>query len=50
MYDRTVEIGPLHFEDYQQLLLAVKASYQGWQGGYWSSEAIQNLITRFPER
>ena len=44
-----VEIGTLHFEDYQQLLLAMKASYQGWQGGYWSPEAIKNLITRFPE-
>lgn len=44
-----VEIGALHFEDYQQLLVAMKASYQGWQGGYWSPEAIMRLITRFPE-
>ena len=44
-----VEIGALHFEDYQQLLVAMKASYPGWQGGFWSSSAIENLITRFPE-
>ena len=44
-----VEIGTLRFEDYQQLLLAMKASYEGWQGGYWSPDAIRNLITRFPE-
>lgn len=44
-----VEIGALHFEDYQQLLVAMKASYEGWQGGYWSPAAIENLIDRFPE-
>ncbi|MXV15349.1 carbon-nitrogen hydrolase family protein [Hufsiella ginkgonis] len=44
-----VNIGPLHFEDYQELLDAMKASYQGWQGGYWSPSAIENLINRFPE-
>lgn len=44
-----VEIGSLHFEDYQQLLDAMKASYPGWQGGFWSARAIENLITRFPE-
>lgn len=44
-----VEIGTLRFEDYQELLVAMKASYQGWQGGYWSEVAIKNLITRFPE-
>jgi predicted amidohydrolase/GNAT superfamily N-acetyltransferase len=44
-----VEIGPLRFEDYQELLTAMKASYQGWQGSYWSLNAIENLITRFPE-
>lgn len=44
-----IEIGPLRFEDYQELLTAMKASYVGWQGGYWSSNAIENLINRFPE-
>jgi predicted amidohydrolase/GNAT superfamily N-acetyltransferase len=44
-----IEIGGLRFEDYQQLLDAMKASYPGWQGGFWSSSAIENLITRFPE-
>ncbi len=44
-----VEIGSLHLEDYQQLLQAMKASYPGWQGGFWSSDAIQNLITKFPD-
>ncbi len=44
-----VEIGALHTEDYQQLLAAMKASYPGWQGGFWSLKAIDNLITKFPE-
>lgn len=44
-----VEIGSLHTEDYQQLLAAMKASYPGWQGGFWSLKAIDNLITKFPE-
>jgi predicted amidohydrolase/GNAT superfamily N-acetyltransferase len=44
-----VEIGNLHLEDYQQLLDAMKASYPGWQGGFWSAKAIDSLITRFPE-
>ena len=44
-----VEIGSLHFEDYQQLLEAMKASYPGWQGAFWSPASIENLINRFPE-
>lgn len=44
-----VEIGALHFDDYKELLVAMRAAYEGWQGGYWSPEAIQSLITKFPE-
>ncbi len=44
-----VEIGSLHIEDYQQLLDAMKASYPGWQGGFWTLKSIENLINRFPE-
>ncbi len=45
----TLELTKLSLEDYQQLLAAMKASYGGWQGSYWSIEAIQRLIHRFPE-
>jgi predicted amidohydrolase/GNAT superfamily N-acetyltransferase len=44
-----IEIGGLRFEDYRQLLEAMKASYGGWQGGYWSPGAIERLIEKFPE-
>lgn len=44
-----VEIGALHFDDYKELLVAMRAAYEGWQGGYWSPEAIQSLISKFPE-
>jgi len=44
-----VEIGALHFEDYKELLAAMRAAYQGWQGGFWSPDAIQSLIDKFPE-
>ena len=39
-----IEIGGLRFEDYRQLLEAMKASYSGWQGGYWSPGAIERLF------
>jgi predicted amidohydrolase/GNAT superfamily N-acetyltransferase len=44
-----VEIGHLHFEDYKQLMVAMRASYPNWQDAYWPPEAIENLIRRFPE-
>ena len=44
-----VEIGPLHIEDYQQLLDAMKASYPNWQGGFWTISALERLIAKFPE-
>jgi predicted amidohydrolase/ribosomal protein S18 acetylase RimI-like enzyme len=44
-----LELKQLLIEDYQQLLTAMKASYPGWQGSYWSVESIQRLINRFPE-
>lgn len=44
-----IDIGNLEFEDYQQLLEAMKAAYPRWQGSYWSSESIKKLIQKFPE-
>jgi predicted amidohydrolase/ribosomal protein S18 acetylase RimI-like enzyme len=44
-----LELTQLSIQDYQQLLAAMKASYAGWQGSYWSVESIQRLINRFPE-
>ena len=44
-----VEIGALQVEDYKELMAAMKAAYQGWQGGFWSLESIQSLIRKFPE-
>lgn len=38
----------LSVDDYQQLLEAMKASYPGWSGSYWSLATISNLIQRFP--
>ena len=35
-------------DDYQQLLVAMKASYPGWTGSYWSLASISNLIQQFP--
>src|ERR1043165_372213 len=44
-----VEIGPLHIEDYRQLLAAMKASYPDWHEDNWTADAIAQLIRRFPE-
>lgn len=44
-----VEIGKLEFEDYKQLLVAMKAAYPNWPGNYWSAESISRLIKKFPE-
>jgi len=44
-----LELKQLSIQDYQQLLSAMKASYPEWQGSYWSIEAIQRLIDRFPQ-
>lgn len=44
-----IEIGNLKYEDYQQLLEAMKASYPLWPGNYWSPESIDKLIKKFPE-
>lgn len=38
----------LSVDDYQQLLVAMKASYPGWTGNYWSMASISNLIQQFP--
>ncbi|MEO5499968.1 MAG: bifunctional GNAT family N-acetyltransferase/carbon-nitrogen hydrolase family protein [Ginsengibacter sp.] len=44
-----IEIGHLQYEDYKDLLTAMKASYPEWQGNYWSLESIKRLIDKFPE-
>lgn len=44
-----VEIEKLAFEDYKQLLAAMKAAYPRWPGNYWSEESIDRLIKKFPE-
>ncbi|MGN6163470.1 MAG: hypothetical protein ACTHOF_02930 [Flavisolibacter sp.] len=44
-----LELKQLFIQDYQQLLSAMKASYPGWQGSYWSVESIQRLIDHFSE-
>jgi hypothetical protein len=44
-----IEIGHLQYDDYKDLLTAMKASYPGWQGNYWSLESIKRLIDKFPE-
>lgn len=44
-----IEIGNLKYEDYKELLEAMKASYPAWSGNYWSPQAINKLIKKFPE-
>ena len=46
---KQIEIGILKYEDFQQLLTAMKAAYPGWRGNYWREETIQKLINKFPE-
>jgi predicted amidohydrolase/GNAT superfamily N-acetyltransferase len=44
-----LSIEPLSLDDYQQLLVTMKASYPNWQGSFWSAGAIENLLTKFPD-
>lgn len=46
---KQIEIGNLKFDDFQELLTAMKAAYPRWPGNYWSSQTIQKLIDKFPE-
>ena len=46
---KQVEIGSLKYEDFQQLLTAMKAAYPRWSGNYWRQDTIQKLINKFPE-
>ena len=46
---KQIEIGHLKYEDFQQLLSAMKAAYPLWGGNYWREETIQKLIKKFPE-
>ncbi len=44
---KQIEIGHLQYEDFQQLLTAMKAAYPLWGGNYWREETIQKLIKKF---
>ncbi len=44
-----LRVDKLSIEDYEQLLVAMKAAYPNWQGNYWSMDAIQNLIDQFSD-
>ena len=46
---KQIEIGILKYEDFQELLVAMKAAYPRWNGNYWSLETIKKLIDKFPE-
>ncbi|HXR83146.1 MAG TPA: bifunctional GNAT family N-acetyltransferase/carbon-nitrogen hydrolase family protein [Hanamia sp.] len=46
---KQIEIGNLQYEDFQQLLEAMKAAYPRWSGNYWSLETIHKLINKFPQ-
>src|SRR6185437_2140100 len=46
---KKIEIGTLKYEDFQQLLTAMKAAYPLWRGNYWREETIRKLINKFPE-
>ena len=46
---KQVEIGTLMYEDFKELLVAMKAAYPLWRGNYWREETIQKLINKFPE-
>jgi predicted amidohydrolase/GNAT superfamily N-acetyltransferase len=46
---KQVEIGSLKYEDFQELLTAMKAAYPRWSGNYWRENTIQKLINKFPE-
>lgn len=45
---KQIEIGTLQYEDFQQLLEAMKAAYPKWSGNYWREETIKKLIDKFP--
>ncbi|MBL7762272.1 MAG: carbon-nitrogen hydrolase family protein [Chitinophagaceae bacterium] len=44
-----IEIRNLTIEDYKQLIETMRAAYKNWQGNLWSTNAIETLITKFPE-
>lgn len=44
-----LSIEKLSVGDYEQLLQAMKESYPGWTGSYWTLAAISNLIQKFPQ-
>lgn len=46
---KQIEIGSLKFDDFTELLVAMKAAYPLWRGNYWREDTIQKLINKFPE-
>lgn len=44
-----IEIVNLNINNYAELIDAMKLSYNNWQGGFWSTDAINKLIQIFPE-
>ena len=46
---KQIEIGTLQYENFQQLLEAMKAAYPLWSGNYWREETIKKLIDKFPQ-
>ena len=46
---RQIEIKNLLFEDYRELIEAMKAAYPMWQGSYWKETTLQRLLRQFPE-
>ncbi len=44
-----LELEKLSSDDYSQLITAMKAAYPDWKGGFWSTKAIDKLISIFPE-
>lgn len=42
-------IEPLKISDYEELIRTMKAAYPGWQGSFWSMQAIEKLIEQFSE-
>ena len=44
-----LSIDKLSLQDYEQLLDAMRASYPGWVGNFWSLTGIESLIEKFGE-
>jgi len=49
MIVQNIEILKLDLNHYKELMIAMKAAYKNWQGGLWTEESIEVLLTKFPE-